>query len=84
MRRFALTLVVFLVAVTCNAQEHLRFMDIPLDCSLDVFCNKLITGKGLVVSKMSDGEQYSNMETKKLVGAFYGIGNCSFYVSSHL
>ncbi len=83
MRRFAFTFVVCLVAVTCHAQEHLSFMDIPLDCPLDVFCNKLISDKGLVAGKMSDDEQYYNMETKKLVGDFNGVKNCSFFVLKH-
>ena len=32
---------------------------------------------------MTDGEQFSNMQTKKLVGDFYGIKNCSYYVRKH-
>lgn len=83
MRRFAFTFVVYLVAVICDAQEHLNFMDIPLDCSIDTYCSKLIANKGLVAVKMSEGEQYSNMQTKKLIGDFYGIKNCTFYVRKH-
>lgn len=83
MRRFAFTFVIYLAAVICYAQEHLHFMDIPFDCPIDTYCSKLITNKGLVAAKMSDGEQYSNMQTKKLVGDFYGIKNCSFYVRKH-
>lgn len=80
MIRFAFTLLFCLAAVVCQAQEHLRFMDIPLDGNLDSFCGKLIKEKGLVAGTLTDGEQYLNMETKKLMGDFYGIKGCTFYV----
>ena len=83
MIRFALTLIFSLAAIVCQAQEHLRFMDIPLDGDLDSFCSKLITDKGLVAGTMTDGEQYPDMETKKLVGEFYGIKGCTYYVMKH-
>lgn len=83
MKRFALTFVLYMATVICYAQEHLHFMDIPFDCPIDTYCSKLITNKGLIAAKMTDGEQYSNMQTKKLVGDFYGIKNCSFYVRKH-
>lgn len=83
MKQIALTIVICSVAIVSHAQEHLNFMDIPLDCPLDVFCNKLISKRGLVAAKMSEGEQYSDMETKKLVGVFHDIKNCTFYVRRH-
>ena len=83
MRRYVLIIVVSLTAIICQAQEHLRFMEIPLDGSLDNFCSQLIKEKGLVAGIMTDGEQYRNMETKKLSGEFYGIKGCTFYVRKH-
>lgn len=83
MKRFALLFVVCVLVITGHAQEHLRFMDIPLDGSLDAFYNKLVSTKGLVAATMTDGEQYSRMETKKLIGDFYGVKNCTFYVRKH-
>lgn len=58
-------------------------MDIPLDGSLDSFYDKLVSTKGLIAAKMTDGEQYSRMETKKLTGDYYGVKNCTFYVRKH-
>ena len=83
MIRFAFTFVLGLAAFICQAQEHLRFMDIPLDGNLDSFCSKLIKEKGFVAKTMTDGEQYFSMETKKLTGDFYGIKGCTFYVRKH-
>lgn len=83
MRRFTLAVAVCLISVIGLAQEHLCFMNIPLDSSLDVFYNKLISEKGLTVARVTDGERYYNMETKKLIGDFYGIENCSFAVRKH-
>ena len=83
MIRFALIFIFCLAAIVCKAQEHLRFMDIPLDGNLDSFCSKLIEDKGLVAETMSDGEQFMNMETKKMTGDFYGIKDCTFYVRKH-
>lgn len=58
-------------------------MDIPFDSPLNAFYDKLVSTKGLIAAKMTDGEQYSSMETKKLTGDFYGIKNCTFYVRKH-
>lgn len=83
MRRFALTIVVSLAFIIGHAQDHLRFMDIPLDCSIDTYCSKLITNKGLVEAKMSEYDNKNGYQTKKLIGDFYGIKHCSFYVRKH-
>lgn len=82
MRRFALFLV-FCFASICQAQEHLRFMDVPIDGAIDDFCSRLIKENGLVAGIMTEGEQYMNMKTKKLSGGFYGIKGCTFYVRKH-
>lgn len=83
MIRFALTLIFSLATFVCQAQDHLRFMDIPLDGDLDSFCSKLITDKGLVAGTMTDGEQYIGMKTRKMAGDFYGIKGCTYYVRKH-
>ena len=84
MIRFVYTLIFSFAAIICQAQEHLRFMDIPLDGNLDSFCSKLIKDKGLVAGTMTDGEQYMSMETKKLSGDFYGIKGCTYYIRKHV
>lgn len=61
-------------------QEDLHFLDIPIGGSLDDFCSKLVKEKGLVNSIMTEGEQYYQMETRKLTGEYFGIKNCNFYV----
>lgn len=73
MRRFALTTAICLFVNICQAQDHLSFMDIPLNCPLTEYCNKLVSSKGLSIVQMTDGEGYYNTETKKLVGDFYGM-----------
>lgn len=83
MIRFAFTFILGLAAFICQAQEHLRFMDIPLDGNLDSFCSKLIKEKGFVAKTMTDDELYFSMETKKLTGDFYGIKGCTIYVWKH-
>ncbi|MBP5747564.1 MAG: hypothetical protein J6W63_04265 [Treponema sp.] len=82
MKRFIFTLSIGLASLVCHAQEHLRFMEIPLEESLDSFCSQL-KEKGLVADIMTDGEQYRDMETKKFSGEFYGIKGCTFYVRKH-
>lgn len=82
MRKYAFFIVFCLVSI-CQAQEHLRFMDVPLDGAIDDFCSRLIKEKGLVKEIMTEGEQYMNMETKKLSGEFYGIKGCTFYFRKH-
>ena len=47
MRRFVLSIVACLTAIICQAQEHLRFMDIPIAGSVEQFANKLANEKGL-------------------------------------
>lgn len=49
-------------AIICQAQDHLRFMDIPIDGDLDSFCSKLIQEKGLFAGTITDDEQYMSMK----------------------
>ena len=83
MKKFGITVIICLAAIVCQAQDHLKFMDIPLNGSLEEFCNKLINEKGFLASYMTDGEQYLNMETKKLIGNFYGVNHCTLYIRKH-
>lgn len=73
----------FFVTKSWGQIEHLKFMDVSFDKSLDVFYNMLVSDKGLWASSMTDGEEYMSMETRKLTGEYYGIKNCSFYVRKH-
>ncbi len=70
-------------ALICQAQEHLRFMDVAIDDKIENFCSHLIKTKGFAPGNMTDDEQYMNMETRKLSGEFYGIKGCTFYVRKH-
>lgn len=83
MKRITLTIIICLVSIVCHAQDHLQFMDIPLNCTLDDFCSKLIKDKGLSSTTITDGEQFFNMETRKLYGKFFGIKDCTFFVRKH-
>ena len=70
MKRIVLLLFVCLTPIICQAQKHLRFMDIPLEGSLSSFVNKLIKEKNFHEVKMTKGEEYDGMETRKLIGKF--------------
>ena len=83
MKKGIFTIVICMIVIVSQAQEHLRFMDIPLDGTFENFCNKLISEKGLSASKMTEDEEYFDMEARKLVGTFYGIKNCDIYVRKH-
>ncbi len=83
MKRFALATILCLTTIICQAQEHLRFMDIPIEGTIEYFCSQLIKEKGLAVSNIPGDEQFLNIGTKKLTGDFYGIKNCTFYVGKH-
>lgn len=53
MRRFALTFVVYLIAVICQAQgSHLKFMGIPLDGKISAF-NKELQKKGFTLDEFA-------------------------------
>ena len=68
MKKKILLCLIALVTSVCYAQkqEDLHFLDIPIGGSLDDFCSKLVKEKGLVNSIMTEGEQYYQMETRKL------------------
>lgn len=53
MKRFALIIVVCLTVIIGHAQEHLRFIDTPIDGTLDGSCSYLIKEKGLGAPSMT-------------------------------
>ena len=56
MRKVALTIIVALATLVCHAQEHLRFMDIPIAGNIEQFANRLVSEKGLTISEKKDYE----------------------------
>lgn len=63
------------------AQEHMSFLGISIEGSIDDFANKLVTEKGFVIAEVNDYEsQTFVMETKKLIGAFEEFEPCNVYV----
>ncbi len=81
MRKIALTIIAGLVAIIGQAQEHLRFMDIPIEGTIEQFTNRLVTEKGLVISDRNDYEDSNfKMDTKMLVGRFEMFDECLFVV----
>ena len=77
MKRFALTFVVYLFAVICQAQEHLHFMDIPIAGTVEQFANKLATEKGFTIEDKNDYEDENfKMETMMLRGNFEMFNDC--------
>ncbi len=71
-----ITLVMLVVAMTATtfASEHLSFLGIPMNGTVEQFCNKLVSQKGLTIVDRSDEGVYS------LEGRFNGLRNCEFYV----
>ena len=63
MKRFALIIVVCLTIIIGHAQEHLRFIDTPIDGTLDGSCSYLIKEKGLGAPSMTEFAQ--EVETTK-------------------
>lgn len=81
MKKIALTIIVGLVTIVGQAQEHLRFMDIPISGTVERFANRLVTEKGLVISDRNDYEDLDfKMETKILTGKFEMFDECLFVV----
>jgi hypothetical protein len=81
MRRFALTIVVSLAFIIGHAQDHLRFMDIPIAGTVEQFANKLANEKGLAIEDRNDYEDENfKMETKMLRGNFEMFNECLIVV----
>lgn len=80
-RVFLIVLSLIMTTVISVAQEHMSFLGIPIEGSIDEFANKLVKEKGFVVAEVNDYEnQRFVMETKKLIGAFEGFNPCNVYV----
>ena len=56
MKRFAL-IIVCLTTFACQAQNHLKFMGIPIEGTLNSFVDKLVTEKGFREVKLIKGEE---------------------------
>ena len=68
-------------AVYSVAQEHMSFLGVSIEGSIDDFANKLVTEKGFTIAEVNDyRNQNFTMETKKLIGSFEGFDNCNVYV----
>lgn len=81
MKRLLLALLLIMTTLVSVAQEHMSFLGIPIEGSLDSFTNKLVNEKGFAVATVNDYEnQNFIMETKKLIGTFEGFDNCNVYV----
>ncbi|MBQ9187228.1 MAG: hypothetical protein IJ144_05330 [Prevotella sp.] len=77
MRRFALFIVTCLTAIICHAQEHLRFLDIPIAGTVEQFANKLANEKGFAIEDRNDYEDENfKMEAKILTGNFEMFNEC--------
>ena len=81
MKRFVLTLVVYLSAIYCYAQEHLRFMDIPICGNVEQLANRLAYERGFTIEDRNDyDEENFKMETKMLRGNFEMFKECLIVV----
>lgn len=74
---------VCLTAIVCRAQNHLKFMDIPISGSIEEFANKLFK-KGLTLhsNKQDFDNSYCKWELITLVGRFETFDNCMIDVRS--
>ncbi len=82
MKRITLIVVSLIVsAVYSVAQEHMSFLGVSIEGSIDDFANRLVTEKGFVIAEVNDYESPTfAMETKKLVGTFEEFEHCNVYV----
>lgn len=77
MRRFVLTIVAAMAVIVCQAQEHLRFMDIPIEGTVEQFANRLAAEKGFTISEKKDYEdQNFKVEAAILSGNFEMFKDC--------
>lgn len=77
MKRLTLTILLVCFIVICKAQEHLKFMDIPIAGTIEQFANKLVTEKGYSIENIDGDEAESfNMETMVLKGNFEMFSEC--------
>lgn len=78
MRKIVFTIVVCLVAIASHAQEHLRFMDIPLGGNIEQFAERLAREKGFEIADTCDYEDPNfKMEVKLLRGRFETFDTCA-------
>ena len=81
MKRISILLFSLMTSVFSLAQEHMSFLDVPIEGSIDNFANRLVQEKGFVIAENNDYEnQRFVMETKKLIGSFEGFEPCNVYV----
>lgn len=77
MKRVALSFVVCFAAAICFAQEHMRFMDIPICGTVEQFANRLANEKGFTILERNDYEEADfKVETKMLSGTFETFTDC--------
>lgn len=83
MKKVAITFLLTLIIAISNAQEHLRFLDVPIGGSLNEFTNKLVRNKGLKQVQMTEGDEYVGYESCKLVGNYMNFKDAIIYVHKH-
>ena len=77
MRRFALTVIVVLAAIVCQAQEHFQFLGLPIGGTLEQFADRLVKEKGFVLSDtVIHDTQNINIEMRMLKGSFEFFDDC--------
>ena len=72
MKKILLTLCTLLIVALAQAQEHMTFKDISMDCNLTTFVSKL-EAKGYRTTLLED-------DNAVLKGNFAGKDDCSIYV----
>lgn len=83
MKKLTLIIIVCLVGIVSQAQEHLRFMGIPIEGNIDTFCEKLIKENGLKPIESVDTVNIDGDVIRKLTGSFMGFQNCSFTIRNN-
>jgi len=71
MKKFLFALILIALPLVGNAQEHMKFMGIPIDGTPAQFGQKLVTQKGM--TKINDNAY---------TGRFFGVDNCLISISS--
>lgn len=83
MNRILSIILICLACFSCQAQEHLRFMGIPIDGKLEEFVEKLVKEKRFYKGEMTPLDAFSDTEAMKVFGSFDSIPNCTVYVRKH-
>lgn len=80
MKKFIFIYLFCIIGYICKAQDHMRFLGLPIEGTLTEFTNKLIKEKGFREKSMNKDEEYDSFISRKLIGKYEKFGECKIMV----